>query len=147
MSYHVWSTYGLGFCVDNINTTPEKILELASFNEITIRDLRKYLNESLGEYKDEDLTLEDFYDFKGEYGERGLCCILREVICNKLPVVWAEDFNCTGYILYCPNFPWNMGYDEKYLSENDIVATFKKYIRILTDETITIDYYSVENGG
>lgn len=148
MSYHVWSTYGYGFCVDGINTTPEKILTLASLNEKTLSDLRKYLSDYFeGEYKDEELELEDFAEFEGHYGDRGISCILREVINNELPIVFADNFDGVDYILYCPAFPWDLSDKDKYITEDDVREIFSKYIRILTDEPIVVDYYNVANGG
>ena len=78
MSYHTWSTDGFGFCVDDIKTTPERVLKLAELNNETLKDLREYLNETYTDgYVDEDLTMEDFDDFEGNYGEMGLSTILR----------------------------------------------------------------------
>lgn len=148
MSYHTWSTDGLGFCVDDIETTPEKVLKLAALNENTLNDLREYLNTIYENgYKDNELEMDDFEEFEGDYGERGLTTILREVINNEIPIVWADDFSCDNYILYCPSYPWSLKEKEKNLTEEDIVNIFEKYISILTDERITIDYYCVENGG
>ena len=36
---------------------------------------------------------------------------------------------------------------DKTLTKEDVENMFKKYVKILTDEDINIDYYSVENGG
>lgn len=147
MSYHTWTTNGFGFCVDDIKTTPERILKLAALNEKTYKDLIEYLNAFASECKDEDLTIDDFDDFEGDYGDRGLSCIIREVINNELPIVFADDFDCVPYILYCPRYPWSLEDKEKRLTKEDVEEVFKKYINILTDTPVVIDYYSVENGG
>ena len=147
MSYHTWSTDGFGFCVDDIATTPERILKLASLNQETYEDLREYLNDCVGEYKDDDLTIDVFDDFEGDYGDRGLSCILREVINNELPIVFADDFDGIPYILYCPSYPWTLRNEEKCLTKENVILIFQKYIKMLTDTPVIIDYYSVENGG
>lgn len=148
MSYHTWSTYGLGFCVDDIDTTPEKILKLAAMKPDVLKDIREYLDDIFEgeEYKDEDLTLEDFDELEGNYCERGVAYVLYHVI-DEIRVVFADDYNGTPYILYCPHYPWNMSDKEKDLKYEDIVNIFTKYIKILTDEPVVIDHQSVENGG
>ena len=148
MSYHTWTTYGIGFCVDDIDTTPEKLLALAAMKPKVLEDVREYLNDIFDgeEYKDEDLTMEDFDELEGDYCERGVTYVLYRVI-DEIRVVFADDYNGTPYILYCPHYPWNMSDNEKDFKYEDIVNIFTKYIRILTDKTVEIDHQSVENGG
>lgn len=148
MSYNVWSTDGFGFCVDDIETTPERVLKLAALNETTLSDLREYLDSIYEDgYKDEDLTMDDINEFEGEYGYRGISTILCEVIDQELCVELADDFDGTNFILYCPRYPWILSEADKALTKQDVENIFNKYITILTDEKIDIDYYSVENGG
>ena len=148
MSYHTWTTYGYGFCVDDIDTTPEKLLKLAAMNPDTLKEVREYLDDIFNgeEYKDEELTLDDFDDLEGDYCERGVTYVLYHVI-NEISVVFADDYNGTPYILYCPHYPWTMDESEKDLNEHDVTEIFAKYIRVLTDKPVEIDYQSVENGG
>lgn len=148
MSYHTWSTDGFGFCVDDIKTTPERVLKLAALNEDTLSDLREYLAAIYENgYKDEELEMDDFDDFEGNACAMGLSAIINDVIENEISVVFADDFDGIGYILYCPSYPWSLQEKEKNLTKEDVKAIFNKYIAILTDEHICIDYYSVENGG
>lgn len=155
MSYHTWSTDGFGFCVDNIETTLERALKLAALNQQTLDDLKNYINDIREEtgfteengYDDEDITIDFIDEFEGNYGEMGLTTILREVINEEIPVVFADDFNGVDYILYCPSYPWALQENERGLTKENVEAIFNKYIKILTDEPIAIDYYSVENGG
>ena len=148
MSYHTWTTYGFGFCVDDIDTTPEKLLKLAAMKPDVLKDVREYLNDIFDgeEYKDEELTMEDFDDLEGDYCERGVAYVLYHVI-DEIRVVFADDYNGTPYILFCPRYPWNIKENEKNLSENDVIKIFAKYVNILTDKPIEVDYQSVENGG
>jgi hypothetical protein len=148
MSYQTWSTYGFGFCVNDIKTTPEKILKLAALNEDTLNDLREYFDFIYEDgYEDKELTLDDFCDFEGIDGELGLSTVLREVIDKEIPIVWADDFDGYNYILYCPSYPWNLQEKEKNLTREDVQKIFQRYIKILTDESIEIDFCCVENGG
>lgn len=148
MSYHVWTTYGYGFCVDDIKTTPEKLLKLAEMNPAVLKDVREYLNEYFdGEgYKDEELEMSDFDDLEGEYCERGVTYVLYQVI-NEIEVIYADDYDGVPYILYCPNYPWSLKENEKDLTIDKVDEIFQKYISVLTDEPVVIDYQSVENGG
>lgn len=148
MSYEVWSTNGFGFCVDDIETTLERVLKLAAFNKDTLRDLKNYLDSFYKEgYDVEDWDVEDISEFYGNHGDCGLSTILLEVISQELHVVFADDFNGVDYILYCPSYPWTLQEKEKSLTKENVKEIFNKYIKILTDKPITIDYYSVENGG
>lgn len=148
MSYHTWTTYGIGFCVDDIDTTPEKLLALAAMKPKVLEDVREYLNDIFDgeEYKDEDLTIEDFDELEGDYCERGVTYVLYKVI-DEISIVFADDYNGTPYLLYCPHYPWNMSDKEKDLKYEDIVNIFAKYIKILTDMPVAIDHQAVENGG
>lgn len=148
MSYRTWTTYGFGFCVDDIDTTPEKLLKLAAMNPNVLKDVREYLDDIFDEeeYKDEELTIEDFDELEGDYCERGVAYILYQVI-DEIDIIFADDYNGTPYILYCPSYPWHMGEKEKSLTQEDVEKIFEKYIKILTDQSINIDYQSVENGG
>ena len=148
MSYQTWTTYGIGFCVDDIDTNPEKLLKLAAVKPSILEKVREYLNDIFDgeEYTDEDLTMEDFDELEGDFCERGVTYVLHEVI-DEIPVIFADDYNGTQYILYCPHYPWNMSDKEKDLRYDDIVNIFTKYIKILTDKSVVIDFQAVENGG
>ena len=147
MSYHTWSTYGYGICVDDIETTAEKLLKLAAMKPKVLECVREYLNNCFdGDYKDEDLTIDDFNDLEGEYCERGVTYVLYQVI-DEIDVVFADNYDGVPYILYCPSFPWNLKEEEKNLTMEDVKSIFNKYISVLTDKHIIFDCYSVENGG
>ena len=150
MSYSAWTTYGYGVCVDDIKTTPKRLLKLAEYDPKVLEEIRNYLSEVYNErkYDDEELTMDDFDDLEGDYCERGISYVLYNVIKDKeLKVCFADDYCGTPYILYCPTFPWYLKDGEKELSEENVKEIFTKYIKILTDEPVTIDYYNVENGG
>ena len=147
MSYENWNTYGYGICVDDIETTAEKLLKVASMNENVLKNVREYLEEIYPNgYKDKDLTLDDFEGLEGDYCEHGIAYVLYQVI-DDFTVTFADDYNGTAYILYTPTYPWSMTEKEKNLKEEDVKHVFKKYIDILTDKSVPIDYYNVENGG
>ena len=145
MSYHYWTTDGFGFCVDDIHTTPKRLMELAAMNEKVLRRVEEYLNEEHPGWTIESLNMEDFNDLEGDCGETGLAYVLCETINLSVTVTW--DFDGKYYILYEPSYPWSMKKEEENLTEDDVWNVFQKYISVVTDKDIVIDYMSVENGG
>lgn len=145
MSYHCWTTDGYGFCVDDIHTTPKRLMELAAMNKEVLRMVEEYLNEEHPGWMIESLNMEDFNNLSGDYGETGLAYVLYEVI--NLSVTVTSDFDNRYYILYEPSYPWSIPDGEENLTEEDVLRIFRKYISVVTDESILIGYQSVENGG
>lgn len=145
MSYHCWTTDGYGFCVDDIHTTPKRLMELAEMNEKVLRRVEAYLDEYYPGWTIESLNMEDFNDLEGDCGETGLAHALYEVI--DLRVTVTSDFDNRYYILYEPSYPWSIPDGEEHLTEEDVLRIFRKYISVVTDENIFIYYQSVENGG
>lgn len=144
MSYRTWATYGFGFCVDDIQTTPERLLNLAAMEPSVEKIVKEYIEE--GDVPYEDLTIDDFYELEGDEYERGIAFVLYNVI-KEIPIVYAEDYDGVQYILYCPTYPWCMTNNEMNLTEDKVEEIFTKYIKILTGEDIAVDYCEVENGG
>ena len=56
---------------------------------------------------------------------------------------------CSGaeYLLFEPLYPWQIGEEERFLTEEKIAKLLRKYIQILSDSVLEIEYQSVENGG
>lgn len=145
MSYHCWTTDGYGFCVDDIHTTPKRLMELAAMNEKVLRRVEAYLDEYYPGWTIESLNMEDFNNLEGYCGETGLAYVLYETI--NLSVSVALDFGNRYYILYEPSYQWSIPDGEENLTEEDVLRIFRKYISVVTDEDIFIGYRSVENGG
>ena len=145
MSYHCWTTDGYGFCVDDIHTTPKRLMELAAMNEKVLRRVEEYLNEEHPGWTIESLNMEDFNDLEGDCGETCLAHVLYEII--NLSVSVALVLGNRHYILYEPSYPWSIPDGEENLTEEDVLRIFRKYISVVTDENIFIYYQSVENGG
>ena len=146
MGYQTFITHGYGICVDNIDTTPERLLDLASLNAKTYKEVRDYLDKKFdGNYNDEDLTMDDFYDLEGDYCETGLAYVLYHVI-DELELCVSQDYNGTWYLLFVATYPWYLKEHEKSYSEEDVANVFRKYVQVLTPKAINIDYYAVENG-
>ena len=59
----------------------------------------------------------------------------------------CDSFDGKDYLLFGPDYPWNLANQKQIKTEEEVAGIFKKYIPVLTDEPIDIDYQSVENGG
>ena len=106
MSYHTWTTYGYGVCVDDIETTAQKLLELAAMKPSLLKEVRDYLDEEFPDgYEDDELEIEDFNDLEDNYCNNGIAYFLYNVIDdNELVVASADDYNGVTYILYQPSY-------------------------------------------
>lgn len=128
--------HGYGICASDIETTAEKLLKLARMNSEVEEEIREYLSGMFPDgYEDNDLTIEDFDNFEGYYNERGVASVLRDLIDTELPVEYVDSYG-DSYILYMPNFPWDMNDQEKNLTQQDVEKIFEKYIKVLTDEYV-----------
>ena len=146
MSYHTWSVDGYGICTDDITTTKDRIEKLLSLAPNFNNEIQKYFKE----HDIKNPSLDDYLEYDEDYCS-GLAYLLYQVIAEKenVSLDTADDFDGQWYLLLCPYYPWsNRTVEEQKLNTKEKVTNlFKKYIRILTDEHIAIDYQSVENGG
>jgi hypothetical protein len=144
MGYSTWITYGYGICVDDIDTTVNAI-------ETLLEKAPKFRDEIHSYFKDCDIetpTLDDYLDYDQDfYG--GLATILQKVISevDEIELVYADDYNGVKFLLFTRLYPWEMSEREKNFTQDDLTNLFTKYVSILTNQTIDIDYYDVENGG
>ena len=149
MSYHTWSTDGYGFCVNGINTTAEKVETLLLHAPKFSARLKEY-------FKDIDIdtpTIDDYLAYEDDEScelRKGLAAILAGVIeeTEHIELTAVDDFDCNWYVLLEPSYPWaKISIEELSLTKESLKEIFQKYIKILTDKDVSIDYCSVENGG
>ena len=144
MSYSTWHVYGYGICTDEINTTVERIEELLCKAPIFQNEVHNWFKEN----NITEPTVEDYEEYDQDfYG--GLATILQSVIqeVEKIDFTFADDFNCNHFLVYERCYPWQLTEREKDFDIEDVENIFRKYVSILTDQVITIEYQSVENGG
>ncbi len=145
MSFENWHTYGYGVKASEIkNISMNNVVKLVQ----TAPNFAKDFNKWLCDCKIEEPTLEDFEEFDSDYC-LGLVTIIREVIfeIEKIELTACNDFDGEKYLLFEQTYPWKLSELEKSLKEEDIQSLFVKYLSKITDEAISIDYYSPENGG
>lgn len=145
MSYETWHTYGYGICVSDIAEVPVERLQ-------TLLALAPVFNTKVQEWlKECEISapfFEDYLEFDQDY-RLGLATILREVIleAENVDLNACDDFDGKDYLLYGACYPWSYGTQKVLMTEEAVEELFRKYLSILTDEPIEIDYQSVENGG
>lgn len=151
MSYHTWTFYGYGICVDDIEgVTMKSLLELVHQAPEFEKDFLEWLNESYEEPIDELDVSEVLDEWDDTHGFCGLGPILRDVIneAEGLSLYIADDFDGVQYLMLSPHYPWSeIAAKERELTHEAMNEIFRNYIQVLTDKKIDIDYQSVENGG
>lgn len=87
-------------------------------------------------------------DSNAIYDFGGLAEILYEVIkeVEEIDLLLCTDSGDKTYLIYTPSYPWTPKTEkEKELTEEKLENMFRKYLRIVTDEQLPVDYKSVEN--
>lgn len=145
MSYDTWYTYGYGVCVSDIE---EPFVERIQNLLVMAPAFQKNIQEWLDECGISDPDYEDYIDYDQDFG-LGLATILKEVIleAENVELVACDSFEGKDYLLFCPAYPWNRKNHKELKTQEAVGELFRKYISVLTDEPIQIDYQSVENGG
>jgi len=146
MSYSTWTVNGYGICTNDIYTTKEKIevlLQLApKFNE----EVSNWLEECGIENPD----LDDYLEYDQDYYS-GIAYLLQQVIyeAENVNLEIAEDYDSDYYLMVCPSYLWGKLTDEERAldTQDKVNALFEKYLKVVADNDVSIDYYSVENGG
>jgi len=145
MSYHSWHNYGYGICVDDIKTESTERL-------LCLLDMAPKLKREIQEWMDEceimTPTWDDYMEFDQDYC-LGLASILKNVILEreKVELTACDDFNGVKYLIYSPRYPWNLKWRDRWMTKERLNRIFKKYVAVLDDEPVEIDYQSAENGG
>ena len=149
MSHTSWHFYGYGIKVDEIGDVPkERIEALIDLAPVFKDKIRKELDEM--QVKDADL--EDYCDAMHnadlDFSFLGLAsimkCVMEEV--EGLEFVACDNYDNEHFLIFTPQYPWRMTDQEKQVTEEALEDLFTKYVSILTDKRIDIDYQTVENG-
>lgn len=146
MSYSTWSVEGFGICTSEIKTTKEKLINLINMSPKLNGEINKWLMDN----DNYNPTLEDYLEFDDDYCS-GIAYLMQRVIkdVENINMDIADSFDGDWYLLITPWYPWSTGItpEENNLTRKSAEYIFNKYVSILTDQKIDIDYQSVENGG
>ena len=133
MSYTTWHNYGYGICVDDIKTRDVTRLEsMLKLEECSISEP----------------VWDDYMEFDQDF-MLGLATILQKVIeeAEGLCLTACDDCDSRTYLIYQPRYPWALTQADRDLTEEHLAAMFGRYVGMLTDEVVDVDYQEVENGG
>lgn len=151
MSYSSWTVDGYGICADDIEgVTTQSLLCLVkrapNFRQVFLQQWEDYGTGC----PVKDAPVDELLGYEDACGYIGVAPILQSVIqeVEDIRLVLADDYNGVTYLLFEPFYPWSHVSDkEKNATEDSVREMFAKYVRILTDKPIPVNYYSVENGG
>lgn len=159
MSYKTWHEYGYGIVVDDVresadqNFTVEKLLNFIhcapKLEERYLKWLHANYDSEVTDELYEDIGVNELLEYEGDCCYCGLAPIMREVILENegIDLYVCDDFDGVQYLLYLPSYPWFIKDAEKNLAEEDITEIFRKYVSMLTDKPVNIDYLECQNGG
>lgn len=149
MSFSIWHFYGYGIKVDEIgevsNERLESLIDLAPV-------FKDKVHKKLDEMQVKDADLEDYcdamYRANLDFAFLGLASILKYVMeeAEGLNFVACDNYDNEHFLIFTPQYPWRMTEREKLVTEESLEDIFSKYVDILTDKEIDIDYQTVENG-
>ena len=144
--YTTWHNYGYGVCTTGIaaNTTVDKIERLL--------ELAPKFKEEMKLYFEEANIIDPRVDNYVRYDEScryGIASVLQEVIeeAEGIEFCACDDLDSKCYLIYSSKYPWELTEKDMSLTEEKLGDILKKYISILTNKEITIEYQTVANGG
>ncbi|MBQ7818592.1 MAG: hypothetical protein IJ341_02725 [Bacteroidales bacterium] len=140
-----WHNYGYGICVNDLEIdSVEKIEELLSHAPKYREEIHEYFNEC----EITEPTVDDYEEFDDDLCN-GFATILKEVIyeATGINLDSESDYSSIRYLIYSPRYPWNMTYEDSAVTKEKLNEIFNKYVSIITDSNIEIDYQSIENCG
>jgi len=142
---YTWHNYGYGVCTDKITVASVEKMEALLGRA---PKYRQRIHDWFADCKIAEPTVDDYLDSDQDFG-LGLAAILKEVILEAegVELTACDDFNGMKFLIYEPLYPWQMTEKDLGLTEEGPEQLFRKYVSLLTEEDIEIDYQSVENGG
>lgn len=95
-----------------------------------------------------DSILDSYVFEHGIVNYGGLAAIMCEVIkeTEGIELLVCDDFEGETYLIYSPNYPWNIPEKERSLTKESLSDIYIKYLSVITDEPPIIDFHSVANG-
>ena len=95
---------------------------------------------------DMDDLYEILYDMDLSYG---LADVLSRVIeeVEGIRLVACNDYDSIDYLIFPVGLPWDFNDKERHMTEKSVEELFRKYVGILSEKEIDIEWKSVENGG
>ena len=145
MGYKTWHNYGYGI---NASAIPDASVDQLNALLEHAPHFKTVIEDWLAKHDIIEPTYEDYLAYD-DVCICGLAAILAEVNEEAEGVVFSACTNFEGdqFLIYQPSYPWNLPEAEGALTEERIDEILTKYVAILSDDPVEIDYQSVENGG
>ena len=145
MSFQTWHEYGYGIRTTDIdNHSVERLRELLKLSPILESSIESYFRLT----GITEPTWEDYMEYDADCC-CGLATILAELLLEveDISLTACSDWDGDVYLIYAPSYPWNVRESERELTTAKLDEIFMKYIGVLTDQQVCIDFWEVENGG
>lgn len=145
MSYTTWHTYGYGLQTDCLTIkSAESLADLVK----CAPEFEKWVTECFRKNEITDPTIENYLELDTDC-ENELAFILQKVMeeAEGIELTACDDSEGFDYLLYQPKYPWQMTDKDKGLNQEKLNAIFERYLSIITEDEIEVDFMSPENGG
>ena len=149
MSMSTWTVDGYGVSDD----------DLCPSVDAQIAFIKKFLPEVYEEMQSEgedacdmsntseclDFCQDWINDYEDDQGNTGICVLFAEAINAFEDGFYVEYLRQDyGAVMYCQGMPWQMSERVKAMTEEDMAAVFKKYLKELGLENVQLGMQSVE---
>lgn len=145
MSYCTWHNYGYGIITTKLDIdSVERIEALLSLAP----DYRAEIHQWFEDCEITEPTVDDYLNFDQDYN-LGIATILRVVIqeAEKIEFLACDDCNCQRFLMYPPMYPWQIRENDRGMNQEKVEQILKKYVSIVSDTELDIDFQEAENGG
>lgn len=154
MSFYSYHIYGIGVNVDEVPIDETLLIDAIKASHIKENIAEEFDRIYAECNSDIEQTCDEISEELFETASNGIATIIARLIEEQNPglcLVDCQDFVGNRYIVYAPDYPWQMNDFDKSLTETKLQAIFIDFLNTITKPTeeITndiIDYYAVENG-
>lgn len=146
MSMYTWHNYGYGLCTDSLNIkSVESLQKLISLAPEFESEFKEFLKDNAIT----NPTIDEILSYDEDDGGYELAYILSKVIYETENVEFTacDDYECRRYLMYQPEYPWNMSSVDKEMTIEKLDEILNKYISIVTDDKYELGFVEAENGG
>ena len=145
MSYESWHNYGYGIITTKLEIdSVERIEALLSLAPEYQAEIHQWFENC----EITEPTVDDYLEFDQDY-HLGIATILRIVIqeAEKVEFLACDDCHCQRFLMYPKLYPWEIQAVDQGMTKDRVEEILKKYVSIVSDTELEIDYQEAENGG
>ena len=145
MSYESWHNYGYGIITTKLEIdSVERIEALLALSPEYQAEIHQWFEDC----EITEPTVNDYLEFDQDYN-LGIATILRIVIqkAENVEFLACDDRHCQRFLMYPKLYPWQMQGSDRDVTKERVEEILKKYVSIVSDTKLEIDYKEAENGG